>query len=697
VKIKSLRLKNFMSYAGVHDLDFSDVNTCVIVGENGTGKSSILEAVLYALFGQSRAGSEDQLSNGYDILTGEWAVDSFSVGLVFEMGGKTYSIARERNQRKATLVFINETDKKNYTANGIRETQDVIHKIVGMEYDSFVSSVMLQQDDYDEFMKMTPAEAKEVLLEILGLDSFESKRQLAADRAKRADDLASRLKDEINRVKAEQDALKDIPARIQSNESQLSELKVQLKEAVEQLDVAQQDNIKMRAACDGVHEALKRLEQLNSEQPRASALKVEAENSFDRLLTKMGITVKELANYDAETIKKELDSIAGRVESEKVVLRTLEARQNESYGNLTYLRKRAEEVDGRRKASAGASLCLLGKPECHAELVKRIDDELLKVIEEGKVARKAHEDAEAARARQAELMESLSKRGYELSDIMMALASFLNVQSRKAALDNIDKEIARLTAQVRDNAVTLDDVRAKELEVSGLKMRRERLQSHVDTLLQELGKLNESMSRSTKLRQAQTDAMASLELATKEAAVFQILAKAFSKEGIPALMIENIIPVLEADANAMLERLSNGRIRLQFVLQRKLKAGGTAESFEIYVTDESGTRAIQMYSGGEKYRIIFAVHSAFSKYLTYRGGSRIGFLAIDEPAGLDEPGINRLVETLSILKEHYEQIFVITHLKELMEYFPQTIVVERVGRSSKATTKNKINLLEGVL
>jgi len=76
VKIKSLRLKNFMSYAGVHDLDFSDVSTCVIVGENGTGKSSILEAVLYALFGQSRAGSEDQLSNGYDILTGEWAVDS---------------------------------------------------------------------------------------------------------------------------------------------------------------------------------------------------------------------------------------------------------------------------------------------------------------------------------------------------------------------------------------------------------------------------------------------------------------------------------------------------------------------------------------------------------------------------------------------------------------------------------------------
>lgn len=122
-----------------------------------------------------------------------------------------------------------------------------------------------------------------------------------------------------------------------------------------------------------------------------------------------------------------------------------------------------------------------------------------------------------------------------------------------------------------------------------------------------------------------------------------------------------------------------------------------AESFEIYVTDENGTRSVQMYSGGEKYRIIFAVHSAFSKYLTYRGGSRIGFLAIDEPAGLDEAGISRLVETLSVLKEHYEQIFVITHLKELMEYFPQTIVVEKSGGSSKVTTKAKKTFSEGIL
>ena len=697
MKIQFLRLENFLSYAGVHEIDLTEISTCVIVGDNGVGKSSILEGVLYALFGQSRAGSEDELSHGYDSQTKAWAVNSFSVNLTFEMNGKQYTVTRQRSSKKATLTFTNDTDKKNYTANGIRETQDVIHKIIGMEYDSFVSSVMLRQNDYDEFMKMTPAEAKEVLLEILGLDSFESKRQLAADRANKANSDAQRFTEEIERIVAEQKTADGVPERIRSNESQLADLKHQLEETDTLMEEAQREHAKMKAACDGVHQALIRLDQLNRERPQASAMKRSAENDFERNLSKLGISASALSSMHIDDVRRDLEAVKAKGQVEEGLKNRLSTAVSEALGKLTFLRSKVSEVDARKKAGASTSMCLLGKPECHAELMNRIDVELEQVIGQGKAARQAHEEAEAALKAQVERVENLSKEAYRLSDVMVALTSMMNAQARSVALDNIDKEIAVLTLQVRDNANTLEDVRAKELEISGLKMRRERLQGHVDGLLQELGKLNEVLSRVEKLKKTASELSGSLTVARRDEAVYSLLAKAFSKEGIPALMIENIIPVLESDANAMLERLSDGRIRLQFLLQRKLKGGGMAESFEIYVTDENGTRSVQMYSGGEKYRIIFAVHSAFSKYLTYRGGSRIGFLAIDEPAGLDEAGISRLVETLSVLKEHYEQIFVITHLKELMEYFPQTIVVEKSGGSSKVTTKAKKTFSEGIL
>jgi exonuclease SbcC len=426
-------------------------------------------------------------------------------------------------------------------------------------------------------------------------------------------------------------------------------------------------------------------------------MKCSAENDFERNLSKLGISAAVLASMHIDDVRRDLEAVKAKGQVEEREKNLLSTAVSEALGKLTFLRSRVSEVDARKKAGASSSMCLLGKPECHAELMNRIDVELEQVIGQGKAARQAHDEAEAALKAQAERVENLSKEAYRLSDVMMALTSMMSAQARSVALDNIDKEIAVLTAQVRDNANTLEDVRAKELEISGFKMRRERLQGHVDGLLQELGKLNEVLARAERLRKEVEGLAGAMNAAKRENAIYSILAKAFSKEGIPALMIENIVPVLEADANAMLERLSDGRIRLQFLLQRKLKGGGMAESFEIYVTDENGTRSVQMYSGGEKYRIIFAVHSAFSKYLTYRGGSRIGFLAIDEPAGLDEAGISRLVETLSVLKEHYEQIFVITHLKELMEYFPQTIVVEKSGGSSKVTTKAKKTFSEGIL
>lgn len=688
MKLLKLRLTDYSGYSGSHDIDLSEVSTCVIVGENGAGKSSILEAVLYALFGESRAATEDELSHGWDKHTG-WAVDSFGVSLLFEMDGKQYLITRMRTPKKGTLTFDNETDGKSYTANGIRETQEVIHKIIGMEYDSFVSSVMLKQDDYDEFMKMSPSEAKEVLLEILGLDSFEDKRALAADKANKAKASAENLTASIEGYKAELKELDTVPLRIHQVELQLAEVNVQMNDAKTKVETAQKDHTQMKAECDAVHSAYESLEKIKRESSNAYAVKGSTENEFERSLSKCGLSATDVLSRDMNNETRIAAIHKVDLDKSTAALEVLNKQFYDVSGELKFLSSKGKELGDRKNAASGKSLCLLGKPECHAELVKTIEDDYNKVYQAA-VEIRAKYDALQAQVEEQRKIKASSEVGWMTSSsILVCLAVYEKMKAASLAFDNIQKEIERLTEATRSGAVTLDDVRAKELELAGLKMRLERLQGNSNELLQELGGLKKSLSIREDTEEKMRRAMVEADKFRIDISTYSLLARAFSKEGIPALMIENIIPVLESDANSMLERLSDGRIKLQFVLQKKLKGGGLAESFEIYVTDENGTRSIQTYSGGEKYRIIFAVHSAFSKYLTYRSGAKIGFLAIDEPAGLDETGINRLVETLGVLRENYSQIFVITHLKELMDYFPQTILVEKVAGSSKVTTKAK--------
>lgn len=687
MKIESLSLNNFLSYAGENNIPLGEMTTCVIVGDNGVGKSSILEAVMYALFGQSRAGSDDELSHGYDSQEKKWAVPGFLVELGFRLNDVRYRISRKRTPRGGELRLWNADTGKEMTGNGIRETQAIIEDLIGMEYDSFVSSVMLRQNDYDEFMKMTPAEAKEVVLEILGLDSFEDKRELASEKSKTASVQSEQAEQEILRAETEMASLNDVPVQIQQAEAELAQTDADAKEVSEIIEASQKALGRMQAESKRVQEAHEKIESIGKERPTLYAQKKQAENEYDRALHSASITEAELSGVSAlmkmEELKKlheESDRLGKANVASAPVLRQLGEQ-------LSVLRARASDLDTQKKNAGVKSLCLLGKEECHRELLARIDRELASVIEAGKKAREEYDSAEKETNQRASEAARLTVEERKCSGIIYCLDKKALMEAKRDALDKLERELLSLIEITKDSPVALDDIRAKELEIMGMNTRLKRYQAQMGDLRQRLGQLSEALERRKRLAMKAESMKREAEEKKEAAAVYSILAKAFSKEGIPALMIENLVPALEADANAMLERLSDGRIRLQFHLQRVLKGGGMAESFQIYVTDENGTRSIQMFSGGEKYRVIFAIHSAFSKYLAYRSGAPIGFLAIDEPAGLDEAGIQRLVETLSVLKEHYSQIFVITHLRELMEYFPQTIVVEKDTDGSKVTVR----------
>jgi exonuclease SbcC len=159
---------------------------------------------------------------------------------------------------------------------------------------------------------------------------------------------------------------------------------------------------------------------------------------------------------------------------------------------------------------------------------------------------------------------------------------------------------------------------------------------------------------------------------------------AFSKKGVPALIIEAAIPEIEDEANALLTRITAGRMYVRFDTQRETVKGETVETLDIRIADELGTRPYENFSGGEQFRVNFAIRIALSKLLARRAGAQLQTLVMDEGFGqLDASGRERLVEAINAIQHDFSRILVITHVEELRDAFPARIEVTKTPQGSQ--------------
>jgi DNA repair protein SbcC/Rad50 len=170
------------------------------------------------------------------------------------------------------------------------------------------------------------------------------------------------------------------------------------------------------------------------------------------------------------------------------------------------------------------------------------------------------------------------------------------------------------------------------------------------------------------------------------------LDKAFGKDGIPALLIEQALPEIEERANEILDRLSAGGMSVRFQTQKEFKdkkRDDKKETLDIVISDASGPREYELFSGGEAFRVNFAIRLALSHLLAQRAGARLRTLVIDEGFGSqDADGRQRLIEAINLVHTDFEKILVITHLEELKDAFPSRIEVEKTLTGSQVKVVN---------
>jgi exonuclease SbcC len=166
--------------------------------------------------------------------------------------------------------------------------------------------------------------------------------------------------------------------------------------------------------------------------------------------------------------------------------------------------------------------------------------------------------------------------------------------------------------------------------------------------------------------------------------MYRDLREAFSKRGVPAMIIETAVPEVESVANQLLARLTDGQLNLRIETQKETKGGEVREALEILISDLLGTRPYELYSGGEAFRINFAIRIALSRLLARRAGAQLRSLFIDEGFGTqDDRGREHLIAAINSIQDDFDRILVITHIEELKEAFPARIEVTKTPQGSE--------------
>jgi exonuclease SbcC len=331
-------------------------------------------------------------------------------------------------------------------------------------------------------------------------------------------------------------------------------------------------------------------------------------------------------------------------------------------------------------------------------------------LEEVRTSLESETYAPEARQRLTEIDAALKKTGYdaaahdalrqaeeggrasegELRALEKARAALVPLEREIADLKTqeaeLHKEVARQGQEYEQAAAALAVGRSQAPDLDEAESRLLSLKEQENRLRMEMGAAKQKVDVLAGLKTRRNDYEAQRAALARQVGQYKQLERAFGKDGVPALLIEQALPEIESRANDVLARLSAGNMSVRFVTQGKYKdktREDLKETLDIQISDGAGTRDYEMFSGGEAFRVNFAIRLALSEVLAQRAGARLQTLVIDEGFGSqDAQGRQRLIEAINLVRNDFAKILVITHIDELKDAFPTRIEVEKTDQGS---------------
>lgn len=687
-----LDLHNFLAYRDPGPLVMDGIHIACLAGPNGAGKSSILDAITWCLWGKARSNSADDL-----IHQGQ---TEMRVELRFYQGDDLYRAIRQRNagKRGSSLLDLQaysepEEKWKTLAEGTIRETQDRIDDLLRLDYDTFVNSAFLAQGRADEFTTKTPSQRKQILSNILGLDIWELLETRAKDRVREIEKSIQRIDGRLDELERELARREEYQRALQEADAAAAGAARLLEDAEStwsDLEQARADLVRVQREIDD------RTRRITSRERELSDLKKEIEalrQRSDRAALEAAqetvqVQIRELEPIESEHERRaeERTRLVEEIANLRGINQALAPETEPLKERAAALEKASEPIcptcgqpltdEHRQELLAG----LHEEVEKRRELYRKNADRIKELEAQAIQAQTALSDLDGKLKSRAGLEKQLGELESGLSHADEAAERLRQVEQRfERWTEELESEVQQ-RAELEDQAAQTDralkaaTITQKDLD--RLRLEKRKADERVGGARQKLAALEEFE------RQQEARKLERAELAEAQGE-FEALREAFGKRGVPAMIIETVVPELERSANELLNRMTDGRLHVRIETQREIKSGDLREALDIIISDELGSRPYELYSGGEAFRINFAIRIALSQLLANRAGAQLRSLFIDEGFGTqDERGREQLVEAINSIQDDFDRILVITHIEELKEAFPHRIEVRKTPEGS---------------
>lgn len=503
-------------------------------------------------------------------------------------------------------------------------------------------------------------------------------------------------------VRNKQDRYKDLKMRSEQgakNRVRLLELEEKMKGIKlleEQREEIQQKGSELNIEINSIKSQIERLEKDNKDnKEKLRLLRENPEGECPLCETKLNAErkrkIEDNINKEISLNFKKVDKLKKETEEstkQKDKLAEKWREVNQKLKDKDIWQQKLSKVYLEREESTQAGKLMIGLQEEIKKLEKTIQEKRYALEEQKRLK---------------EIKEQIKNIGYDEEKhrkLSRKIEELRNAPLEKAKLEEAEKKIDflrdglfELKESYQQKEVNLKDLENKKekvkIELKELPSLKEKLvqeeqvlnseQTLKDKILEERGGYQSKFDQCLKLGKEKKEIGKELEKSKKEQNIYEKLIVAFGKNGIQALIIENVLPEIEEEANDLLAKLTNNSTQISIESLRDLKSGGIKETLDIKISDELGFRDYELYSGGEAFRIDFSLRIALSKLLTRRAGTKLRTLVMDEGFGTqDEEGIDNLVQAIQSISEDFDKILIITHLESLKDAFPVRIEVTKL-------------------
>jgi exonuclease SbcC len=455
--LKKVSLENFISHTN-STVEF-DYGINVIVGPNGAGKTSILDAVSFGLFNvHSRGKNENLVRRG---------AERAKIVVEFSEGGIDYAVEwnidqkKKQVQAKGALFRIQDGERSIIARGGSRVIKSEVEKILGLDELLFQQSVYVQQGEIEKLVTTTPAERKQIISKLLGIDDLEKAYVYMRDIIGEYQNIASKLSGELKRkpdvekqIQRLISEIKTLKTSLESENTKLMELEDELKildTKLKELD-QKKENFNRLNSQKAVLET--KVANLNENLKRKEAELKEAENAYSKLeLLREAVAKLPLMESYLKLHQK---------------LKEKEKEKNQEQQRFEYVKNLEETLEQNKNAY-----------EAYLEKVQ-----VLKVKRE---ERKNYEGANEEFARVERQLQKDEKRRYKkLQDLSQKLGEYSKILEEEVTPENIESVLATKKSGI-DQLKSMLEERADSLkrEIGAIK-------TQIDDIKFKLSKISEA-------------------------------------------------------------------------------------------------------------------------------------------------------------------------------------------------------------